>query len=353
MSRLRREPVASVQDLIFRLKQILASSLYGPSDLIEALHALGIESTTDGQIWLAELEQEVVLASPIKAATASGIARVQLIRLLSVDAETRRLFADLGQRSGAIQRIVLRHLRAASERWAREYGPRSGWEERLGAALAPWAAEPGGEFVDIEREITAFLAGRHLPWPWLARMTVGAFTWYVDSVVPGLLATIGEPGVVDPAWRDAPPTPSDLPVLMERFWDDDDQPRLAEDRTFGPLHLWLGLSTVNARSELHQFVAEVEEYLHVLERPTAPVGALVDKRRPIVIRNVTWLYRHEVLDVSLKALASEEFDDSQRHADVRRGIATAHRLLARRPYQQPILTLDAYEARRLTGVWGD
>lgn len=352
MSRLKREPDVPIEDLIFRLKQIFASGLYGPTDMLEAVHALGLDSTAEGQTWLAELEREVVLAAPIKAATASGIARVQLIRLLSVDPETCRFFATLGQRSGSVERITLRQVQLLAPRWERDGSPRADRQTRLATALVPWAAAPGQGAVDVELEVSAFLVGRHLPWPWLARMTVGAFTWFVDSVAPGLLATVGGSGVIDPAWRDSPPKPSDLPKLLERYWDDEDQPRLVEDRTFGPLHFSRGQSTARARAELAYLVAEVKEYLAELERPTAPAGALVDKRRPVVIRNVTWLYRHEVEGVSLKALAATEFDDSDRHADVRRGIATAHQLLAKRPYKHPVLTLDAYEAN-LTGVWGD
>ena len=353
MSGLQRDPVASTEDLIFRLKQLLTTGLYGPSDLIEALHALGVESTAEGQIWLAELQREVVLSAPIRAATASGIARVQLIRHLSVDPETRRFFAALGQRSGAIQRIVLREVQQAAVRWAfEEHTPRPGWQERLAEALVPWAPTPDDAAVDIQNEITAFLAGRHLPWPWLARMTVGAFTWYVDSVVPGLLATIGESGVVDPAWIDRPPTPRDLPQVREEHWDDEDQPRLPANRSFGPLDLTLGQSTAGARRDLASFVALVEEYLAEIERPAAPVGPALVKRRPVVTRNVTWLYRHQVLGISLKALAVAEYGDSQRHADVRRGIQGAHRLLAVRPFEQPVLTLDAYAASRM-GIWGD
>jgi hypothetical protein len=343
------KPDAPIEDSVIRFKQIVATGYYGPRDLIEAVHALGVDRTAEGQVWLAELEREAVLDEPIEAATASGIARAQLIRLVCTDTAIRRLFAELGHRSGSIHRITLRHEQHPTlMRRDRELGLVPGWEERLAAAVSPWAVEPGdGQAVDIEREIATFLADRHLLWPWLARATVGAFTWYVDSVVTRLLRAMGGPWVNNEALSAAPPKPTDLPGLLESYWNDEDGPRLPEDRAFGPIRLFRNDSIGLARSRVESYLQEVAAYLVEVAQAAAPVGVIVDKRRPTVIRNVTWLFRHEVLGVSLKALAVEEFGDPDRHADVRRGIKTAHGLLAELPYSHPILPLDEYEAGRV------
>jgi hypothetical protein len=348
MSESGSEPNQPIVDMLVRLKELAASDRLDPRTLIEGVHAFDLDKTADGQDWLAELEREVVLRKPIESATASGIARAQLIRLLSTDPATRRLFADLGHRSGTIHRITLRREELPAQiRIDRELGLPPGWEERLAAAVSPWAVEPEWSPVDIEDEITAFLIGRHLPWPWLAHLTVGAFTWYVDNVVTRLLRVRGEIWVEDRPIRDPLPKPTDLPALDEWYWNDGDGPRLPEDRTFGPVRLNRNDSIELARSRVNSYVRQIEEYLAEVAQATAPVGAFVDKRRPTVIRNVGWLFRHEVLGVSLKALAVEEFYDPDRHADVRRGIRTAHRLLAKLPYSRPILPLDEYEAGRI------
>jgi hypothetical protein len=350
-----------IEDWITRLKHLFATGQFGPSDLIEAVHALRVDETEEGQVWLDELERAAMLDEPIRAATASGIARARLIRLLSVDPETRRLFAGLGHRSGAIQRITLHNERLPSQlRMDREAGLVPGWEERLAAAVAPWAVAPDdGPAVDIEREITAFVAGRHLPWPWLARATVGAFTWYVDSVVTGLLRTIGDPVTSERVSRDRPSTPADLPILREWYWNDDDGPRLPADREFGPIRLHRGDTIGLAQQRVATYVREVAAYLVQVATAAAPIGVVVDKRRQTVVRNVTWFYRHEVQGKSVKSLARAEFAPGEppsdhrdaivdsRRKDVRDGINAARALLAEHPFPQPVLMLDEYEAGRL------
>ncbi|MGD0123641.1 MAG: hypothetical protein ABSC46_13945 [Candidatus Limnocylindrales bacterium] len=348
------------EDYVIALKALAATGVYDPSTLIEGVHALGLDRTADGRVWLAELERAVVLQKPIEAATASGIARAQLIRLLSTDHATRRLFAELGHHSGAVHRITLRHEKLPSQmRRDRELGLVPGWEERLAAAVAPWAVRPSaGPAVDFEREIAGFLADRHLPWPWLARATVGAFTWYVDSVVSQLLRAMGE------TWAkkrpsDPTPTPADLPALDEWYCNDGDGPRLPADRAFGPIRLYRNDSIELARSRVRSWVREIETYFADVAQAAAPVGAIVDKRRPTVIRNVTWFYRNEVEGASIVALTRAEFAAGEtdagrrrsivdaRRKDVHDGIAAARALLADHPYPPPILPLAEYEAGRV------
>jgi hypothetical protein len=360
MSEPGAEPNQPIDDLLVRLKELAASRRLDPRTLIEGVHDLELDETADGQAWLAELEREVVLQKPIEAASASGIARAQLIRLLSTDPATRRFFAGLGYRSGAIQRITLRREELPSQmRRDRDLGLPPGWEERLAAAVAPWVVAPVGPAVDIEHEIAVFLTGRRLTWPWLARLTVGAFTWYVDNVVTRLLRVVGEIWAEDRPLRDSLPTPADLPALDEWYWNDADGPRLPADKGFGPIRLYRNDSIELATSRVRSSVHQIEEYLAEVAQAAAPVGAIVDKRRPAIIRNVTWLYRSEVEGTSIAALARAEFAASEpdparrdeivdkRRKDVSDGIVAARKLLAGHPYPPPILTLAEYEANRI------
>jgi hypothetical protein len=359
MSEPDAEPNQPIVDLLARLKQLAATNRLDPQMLIEGVHALGLDRTAAGRAWLVDLERAAVLSQPIEAATASGIARAQLIRLLSTDAATRRLFAELGHRSDAIHRITLNREKLPSQmRSDRELGHVPGWEERLAAAVAPWAVDPdGGSAINIEGEIRAFLAGRHLPWPWLARATHGAFTWYVNSVVTELSRAMGQAWDMNPP-REPTPTPTELPALDETYWNDDDGPRLPEDRTFGPIRLHRNDSIGQARGVVGSYVRQIEEYLTEVAQAAAPVGVNVDRRRPTVIRNVTWFYENEVKGTSIAALAKAEFAASEsdpglrdeivdrRRKDVSDGIAAARKLLADHPYPRPILTLAEYEAGR-------
>jgi hypothetical protein len=354
------EPNQPNGDLLARLKQLAVSDRLDPRTLIEGVHAFDLDKTADGQAWLAELERAVVLDKPIEATTASGIARAQLIRLVSSDPATRRFFADLGHRSGAIHRVTLRREKLPSlVRSDRELGLPPGWEERLAAAVAPWVVEATPRAVDIEHEITAFLTSRHLPWPWLATSTVGAFTWYVDNVVTRLLRVGGETWAEDRPLKAPLPKPTDLPALEEWYWNDDDGPRLPEDRAFGPIHLNRNESIELALSRVDSYVRQIEEYLAEVAQAAALVGVNVDKRRPKVIRNVTWFYRNEVEGASIAALARAEFAAGEadpgrrdeivheRRKDVSDGIVAARKLLAAHPYPRPILTLAEYEASRI------
>jgi hypothetical protein len=358
MSEPGAEPNQHVDDLLARLKQLAATDRLDPRTLIEGVHAFYLDKTADGQAWLAELERAVLLDKPIEAATASGIARAQLIRLLSTDAATRRLFAGLGQRSGAIHRITLHREELPSQvRSDRELGLPAGWEERLAAAVTPWLVDPAGLAIDIEHEIAAFLIDRHLPWPWLARLTFGAFTWYVDNVVTRLLRVRGETWAQSP--RDPLPKPIDLPALEEWYWNDADGPRLPADRAFGPISFLRNDSIELARSRVRSMLAQIEEYFAEVAQAAAPVGANVDRRRPTIIRNVTWLYQNAVEGTSIVALtraefATEETDASRRdeivdarRKDIHDGIASARKLLAGHPFPPPIITLAEYEAHRV------
>jgi hypothetical protein len=360
MSKPGADPNQPIVDLLARLKQLAATDRLDPRTLIEGVHAFDLDKTADGQAWLAELEREVALQKPIEAATASGIARAQLIRLVSSDPATRRFFADLGHRSGAIHRVTLRRENLPAQlRRDRELLLPPGWEERLAAAVAPWVVEPTAPAVDIEHEITVFLTSRHLPWPWLASLTVGAFTWYVDNVVTRLLRVRAETWAEDRPLKAPLPKPADLPALEEWYWNDAEGPRLPTDKAFGPIHLYRNDSIELARRRVRFLVGQIEDYLAEVARAAKHPGAIVDKRRPTVIRNVTWLYRNEVDGTSIAALARAEFaagetDVSRRDAivdarrkDVYDGIAAARDLLADHPYPPPILTLAEYEAGRV------
>lgn len=74
---------------------------------------------------------------------------------------------------------------------------------------------------------------------------------------------------------------------------------------------------------------------------------------------MTWLYRHDAQGDSIASLARAEFASGESNAriqaaivasrskDVRDGIKAARPLLATRSFDQPILSLDEYEAGRM------
>ena len=353
----------SVAGFVARLKQILAAEPAQPRAMIYSLGLRKLDGSPEIQAFMEELRQQAVLDDRIKAFTASGVARAQLIWLLSVDRPTRQFFAELGHRSGAIHRIALREAQLPSQlSRERELGLVPGWQDRLHVVIAPWAvASDDGQTIDIEREITIFLAGRHLPWLWLARATVGAFTWYVDAIVTQLLGAVGGSWVNDLKPGDPVPflhEPTDPPALDESYWDDPDVPRLSEDREFGPIRFLRGDTVRSARQRMQSHIAEIEAYLAEVETAAEPMGAFLDKRRQKVMRNVAWLFRHEVEGSSIAALARAEFAAGEsdpgrrdeivdkRRKDVSDGIAAARKLLADHPYPRPILTLAEYEAGR-------
>ena len=106
-------------------------------------------------------------------------------------------------------------------------------------------------------------------------------------------------------------------------------------------------------------VEDVERYLASITQPAIPRGAKPDKRRETITRNVTWFYKRRVEGISIGSIARTEFARTESNArvrtaivasrskDVRDGVAAAERLLATRPFEQPILTLDEYEAGRM------
>ena len=300
------------------------------------------------------------------ATTAPGIAQEHLIRLVAADVAVRRFFGELGHRSGVVQRNTIRLGQVAFERrFYQELGvPDPDYPQFL-EALNAWArmasgdsSEPVMTNAEIETEIGRFLADRHLPWPWLSRSTIGAFTWHVDALVRSMVGLIGDAlgGRGLPA--DSAAKPTDLPVLEFWYWNEADGPRLPTDRVFPGVHLYRGDTFELARARVQSHVDEVERFLATIEGPAVPLGRKPDKRRAKIVRDVGWFYRNAVEGTPKAALAKEAFGadepDPKKHValardrnkDVRDGIATAKRLLAGHPFEQPILTLDEYEAGR-------
>jgi len=302
------------------------------------------------------------------AQTGAGIARVRLFALLSEHEPLRRFFADLGRRSGVVERNAIRIEQSPYERRTyRAMGiPDPGYGRFL-AALEPWHPEPAGDEpaapmsnAEVEAEIAAFMAGLGLPWPWLARAAIGAFTWYLTDVVEQLVWTEGSIWNPEDTWTSPPPTPADPPLIQDWYWNETERPRVAEYKAFPPFYVHRGDSVALARTRLAEYVEEAELYLQSVEDPLVPLGPKPNKRRQTIIRNVDWLFRNLVQHETLSALALAEFASpaadpdtragvlDSRRKDVRQGIDSARRLLRERPHIQPILTLDEYERGQMT-----
>jgi hypothetical protein len=302
------------------------------------------------------------------ARTGAGIARVRIFALLSEHEPLRRFFAELGHRSGVIERNAIRLEEAPSDRRAyRALGLREPGYERFRAALRPWHPEPaepgatvGMSNAQIEVDIYAFIEGLGFAWPWLGRAAVGAFTWYVYEVARELAWTAGNVWDPDNPWTAPPPTPTKPPDIANWYWNETEKPRLTESKRFAPFYVERGDSIALARSRLAEYVQEVEAFLSIVERPAVPPGSTASWRKDKISRNVGWLFRRVVLGETLSSLAVSEFAPGDSHPDdraealegrrkdIRQGIDSATKLLREQPYRRPILTLDEFEQGRMT-----
>jgi len=353
-------------ELVAEIRRAAAEHGVRVETLLVELRRVAFEQDDHGDGWLPEIDQALVAKLPFEAASAPGIAQEMLIRLASLDHQVRRFFSDLARRSGAIPRNVLRLERAPSENQTyRDMGMLQRHDARVREAIRPWMIDPSSDFeergltnAEIGEQIAAFLDTHGLPWPWLARATVGAFTWYVDDVATAIIRAGGDPYRPDDMPTEPRPVPADLPVLPVWMWNASDRPRVPEDKVFTPIRLLRGDTIDDARARVRSYVEAVERYLESIAQPAIPPGAKPDKRRETITRNVTWFYNRRVEGMSVGSIARAEFATTEsntrvrtaivasRSKDVRDGITAAERLLATRPFEQPILTLDEYEAGR-------
>lgn len=354
-------------ELVAEIRRAAAEHGVRVETLLVELRQIAFALDDHGDGWLPEIEQAFLAELPFESASAPGIAQEMLIRLLSLDHQLRRFFSDLAHRSGAILRNVLRLERAPSERQTyRAMGMLQRHDARVREAIRPWMIDPSSDpeerglsNAEIGEQIAAFLERRSLPWPWLARATVGAFTWYVDDVATAIVHAGGDPYRPDDVPAEPPPVPADLPALPVWLWNESDRPRLPADKVFTAIHLFRGDTIEMARNRVRSYVEEVERYVQSIMQPAVRPGAKPDKRRETIARNVTWYYRRQVQGLSVGAIARAEFGLTETNArvraaivasrskDVRDAIKAARMLLAIRPFEQPILTLDEYEAGRM------
>jgi hypothetical protein len=181
----------------------------------------------------------------------------------------------------------------------------------------------------------------------------------VDDIATAIIQAGGDPYQPDREPASHAPTPGELPVLPVWFWNESDRPAVPEDKVFTGIHLFRGDTIEGARARVASYVDEVERYLQSLMQPAVRPGAKPDKRRETIVRNVAWLYRHDAQGETIGSIARAEFASTEpnpllrgalvasRSKDVRDGIKAARTLLATRPFEQPILTLDEYEAGRM------
>ena len=348
-----------VASLLGQIKDAAAEHKLSPAEYLDLLREQALEDKGSAD-WLPPLEEALALDTAPVATTASGIAQECLLRLLATNQRLRRFFADLARRSGAVHRNAIRLEASAYERVAaREMGfnpARRAYDQFL-TSLAPWRVDPGMTNSEIEGAIGVFLGGRGLPWAWLKRATVGAFTWYVNDLVTEFWTTdIWSRETMRPPRT---PLPDDLPTLEFWYWNEADLPTVTEDKSFPGIHIYRGDTMAEARASVQAHVEEVERYLATLERPSRALGAKPNKRRETILRNVAWFYRHVVEGKPILSLARAAFGASEqitlvaeavaydRRKDVRDGIRSARRLLEARPFEQPILSLDEYERGRM------
>jgi hypothetical protein len=354
-------------ELVAEIRRAAAEQGVDVETLLVELRQIAFAQDNHGEGRLPEIEQVFLAELPFEAASAPGIAQEMLIRLLSRDHKLLRFFSDLAHRSGAIPRNVLRLERAPSERQIyREIGMLQRHDARVREAIRPWMIDPSSDLeergipnAEIGEQIAAFLERRSLPWPWLARATFGAFTWYVHDVATAIIQAGGDPYRPDDVPTEPPPVPADLSILPVWMWNSSDRPRVPENKVFTAIHLFRGDTIEDARARVHSYVEAVERYLESIAQPAIPPGAKPDKRRETITRNVMWFYKRRVEGKSVASIARAEFARTESNArvrtaivasrskDVRDGITAAERLLATRPFDQPILTLDEYEAGRM------
>jgi len=216
-------------ELVAEIRRAAAEQGVRVETLLVELRRVAFEQDDHGDGWLPEIDQALVAKLPFEAASAPGIAQEMLIRLLSRDHQLLRFFSDLAHRSGAIPRNVLRLERAPSERQTyREIGMLQRHDARVREAIRPWMIDPSSDLeerglsnAEIGEQIAAFLDVRGLPWPWLARATVGAFTWYVNDVATAIIRAGGDPYRPDDVPTEPPPVPGWFTfevVMMSCLW---------------------------------------------------------------------------------------------------------------------------------------